>query len=69
MNHLLTTHFFSNKTSEALLNCSFGRDWDEQHCWFAGFLLEPKVRHEKKTGGSGVEQYGFFKHDEGNFRL
>lgn len=32
--------------TQALLNCSFGRDWDEQHCWFAGFLLEPKVALE-----------------------
>jgi len=29
---------------QALLNCSFGREWDEQHCWFAGFLMEPKAR-------------------------
>lgn len=29
--------------TQALLNCSVGRDWDEQHCWFAGHLLEPKV--------------------------
>jgi len=32
--------------TQALLNCSAGRDWDEQHCWFAGFLLEPKVAIE-----------------------
>merc|ERR1712023_445265 len=32
--------------TQALLNCSFGRDWDEQHCWFAGFMLEPKVALE-----------------------
>lgn len=32
--------------TQALLNCSFGRDWDEQHCWFAGFMLEPKVSLE-----------------------
>ncbi|CAJ1396325.1 unnamed protein product [Effrenium voratum] len=32
--------------TQALLNCSFGRDWDEQHCWFAGFLMEPKVALE-----------------------
>merc|ERR1712187_839114 len=27
-------------------NCSIGREWDEQHCWFAGFLLKPKVAIE-----------------------
>eukprot|EP00933_Yihiella_yeosuensis_P011364 TRINITY_DN11861_c0_g5_i1.p1 TRINITY_DN11861_c0_g5~~TRINITY_DN11861_c0_g5_i1.p1 ORF type:complete len:521 (+),score=87.82 TRINITY_DN11861_c0_g5_i1:36-1565(+) len=32
--------------TQALLNCSFGRDWDEQHCWFAGFMLEPKIALE-----------------------
>jgi len=32
--------------TQALLNCSVGRDWDEQHCWFAGFLLEPKIALE-----------------------
>ncbi|CAK9055997.1 unnamed protein product [Durusdinium trenchii] len=32
--------------TQALLNCSFGRDWDEQHCWFAGFLMQPKVALE-----------------------
>ncbi|CAL1169324.1 unnamed protein product [Cladocopium goreaui] len=32
--------------TQALLNCSFGREWDEQHCWFAGFLMEPKVALE-----------------------
>eukprot|EP00747_Dinoflagellata_sp_TGD_P061978 gnl/TRDRNA2_/TRDRNA2_152767_c0_seq1.p1 gnl/TRDRNA2_/TRDRNA2_152767_c0~~gnl/TRDRNA2_/TRDRNA2_152767_c0_seq1.p1 ORF type:complete len:240 (+),score=39.84 gnl/TRDRNA2_/TRDRNA2_152767_c0_seq1:134-853(+) len=32
--------------TQALINCSFGRDWDEQHCWFAGFVLEPKVALE-----------------------
>jgi len=32
--------------TQALLNCSVGRDWDEQHCWFAGHLLEPKVALE-----------------------
>eukprot|EP00930_Biecheleria_cincta_P013459 TRINITY_DN11980_c0_g5_i1.p1 TRINITY_DN11980_c0_g5~~TRINITY_DN11980_c0_g5_i1.p1 ORF type:complete len:531 (+),score=111.54 TRINITY_DN11980_c0_g5_i1:31-1593(+) len=36
-----------NRTNtQALLNCSFGRDWDEQHCWFAGFMLEPKLALE-----------------------
>jgi hypothetical protein len=32
--------------TQALLNCSFGREWDEQHCWFAGFRLEPQVALE-----------------------
>lgn len=32
--------------TQALLNCSAGRSWDEQHCWFAGFLLEPSVALE-----------------------
>lgn len=32
--------------TQALLNCSAGRDWDEQHCWFVGFLLEPQVSLE-----------------------
>mmetsp|Transcript_55869 Transcript_55869/g.133167 ORF Transcript_55869/g.133167 Transcript_55869/m.133167 type:complete len:510 (+) Transcript_55869:72-1601(+) len=32
--------------TQALLNCSFGRDWDEQHCWFANFVLEPKIALE-----------------------
>ncbi|CAE8639947.1 unnamed protein product [Polarella glacialis] len=32
--------------TQALLNCSCGRDWDEQHCWFAGFMLEPQVAIE-----------------------
>lgn len=32
--------------TQALLNCSFGRPWDEQHCWFAGFRLEPQVALE-----------------------
>ncbi|CAE7749007.1 SETD4 [Symbiodinium pilosum] len=32
--------------TQALLNCSFGREWDEQHCWFAGFMMEPKVALE-----------------------
>lgn len=32
--------------TQALLNCSCGRPWDEQHCWFAGFYLEPKVALE-----------------------
>lgn len=32
--------------TQALLNCSAGRDYDEQHCWFAGFLLEPKIALE-----------------------
>jgi len=32
--------------TQSLLNCSAGRAWDEQHCWFAGFLLEPKVALE-----------------------
>jgi len=32
--------------TQALLNCSAGRSWDEQHCWFAGFLLKPQVAIE-----------------------
>eukprot|EP00439_Symbiodinium_sp_Y106_P059752 s503_g8.t1 len=32
--------------TQALLNCSFGREWDEQHCWFAGFMMEPRVALE-----------------------
>lgn len=32
--------------TQASLNCSVGRDWDEQHCWFAGFLLNPKIALE-----------------------
>lgn len=32
--------------TQALLNCSAGRDWDEQHCWFAGFLLKPRIALE-----------------------
>lgn len=32
--------------TQALINCSTGRDWDEQHCWFAGFLVEPRVAIE-----------------------
>jgi len=32
--------------TQALLNCSFGREWDEQHCWFGGFVLEPKISLE-----------------------
>lgn len=32
--------------TQALLNCSFGRDWDEQHCWFAGYLVNPKTSLE-----------------------
>lgn len=38
------SHRLGLGSREALLNCSFGRDWDEQHCWFAGFFLEPKAR-------------------------
>jgi len=37
---------FRRTNTQALLNCSVGREWDEQHCWFAGFLLEPKVAVE-----------------------
>jgi len=32
--------------TQSLINCSAGRDWDEQHCWFTGFLLEPKLALE-----------------------
>jgi len=32
--------------TQALLNCSAGREWDEQHCWFTGFLLEPRIALE-----------------------
>jgi len=32
--------------TQALLNCSAGRSWDEQHCWFAGFLLNPMIALE-----------------------
>jgi len=32
--------------TQALLNCSAGRSWDEQHCWFAGFLLNPQIALE-----------------------
>lgn len=32
--------------TQSLLNCSVGRDWDEQHCWFAGFLLNPRTALE-----------------------
>jgi len=32
--------------TQSLLNCSVGRDWDEQHCWFAGFMLEPRIALE-----------------------
>lgn len=32
--------------TQSLLNCSAGRDWDEQHCWFAGFHLSPRVSIE-----------------------
>eukprot|EP00927_Polykrikos_kofoidii_P021603 TRINITY_DN20397_c0_g1_i1.p1 TRINITY_DN20397_c0_g1~~TRINITY_DN20397_c0_g1_i1.p1 ORF type:complete len:576 (-),score=100.80 TRINITY_DN20397_c0_g1_i1:185-1747(-) len=32
--------------TQALINCSAGREWDEQHCWFAGFLLQPRVSIE-----------------------
>jgi len=32
--------------TQALLNCSVGREWDEQHCWFAHFKLDPKIALE-----------------------
>lgn len=28
--------------SDALINCSSGRSWDEQHCWFAGHLIKSR---------------------------
>ncbi|PFH36796.1 hypothetical protein BESB_049880 [Besnoitia besnoiti] len=28
--------------SDALINCSAGRPWDEQHCWFAGHLIRSR---------------------------
>eukprot|EP00921_Rhytidocystis_pertsovi_P015122 GHVQ01024176.1.p3 GENE.GHVQ01024176.1~~GHVQ01024176.1.p3 ORF type:complete len:148 (+),score=12.13 GHVQ01024176.1:1975-2418(+) len=27
---------------DALINCSAGRPWDEQHCWFAGHIIKSK---------------------------
>lgn len=27
---------------DALINCSAGRSWDEQHCWFAGHFIKKK---------------------------
>jgi hypothetical protein len=32
--------------TQSLLNCSVGREWDEQHCWFAGHRLEPTIAFE-----------------------
>lgn len=32
--------------TQARMNCSFGRDADSQHCWFASFLLEPRIVFE-----------------------
>jgi len=32
--------------TQSLLNCSVGREWDEQHCWFTHFLLSPKIALE-----------------------
>ncbi|EPR57146.1 hypothetical protein TGME49_267040 [Toxoplasma gondii ME49] len=28
--------------TDALINCSAGRQWDEQHCWFAGHLVRSR---------------------------
>lgn len=27
---------------DALINCSGGRDWDEQHCWFSGHFIKSR---------------------------
>lgn len=27
---------------EPLINCSAGREWDEQHCWFSGHFLKSR---------------------------
>ncbi|KAF8817787.1 hypothetical protein IE077_001374 [Cardiosporidium cionae] len=30
------------RVTDALINCSVGRPWDEQHCWFVGHLLRSR---------------------------
>ena len=32
--------------TQALINCSIGRESDDQHCWFAGHKLNPKIALE-----------------------
>ena len=32
--------------TQSLINCSVGRDSDDQHCWFAGHKLNPKIALE-----------------------
>ena len=32
--------------TQAILNCSAGRDTDEKHCWFVGHRLSPKIAFE-----------------------
>lgn len=39
-----SVHAVMNRLSipDALVNCSAGRAWDEQHCWFAGHLIKSR---------------------------
>lgn len=30
------------EAKDALINCSVGRSWDEQHCWFGGHVIKSK---------------------------
>ncbi|KAF8822955.1 hypothetical protein IE077_001831 [Cardiosporidium cionae] len=30
------------RVNDALINCSVGRQWDEQHCWFVGHLIRSR---------------------------
>ena len=45
--------------TQALINCSVGRDTDDQHCWFAGHKLNPKI---------AIEYDSYLPIREGEFR-
>lgn len=42
--------------TQALINCSAGRDSDEQHCWFVGHKLNPKIALEYNSQLPTVEK-------------
>ena len=44
--------------TQALINCSAGRDVDEHHCWFLGHKLNPKIAFEYNSFlPSGVDEF------------